>query len=152
MKQTQVIIFTENFQHTQIRIGWIDLYETRQTHRCQESRTRRLVHTQQKPHERDDIVLDEGLVKQGVQHGSREDRTSSKRKPEHVWDVRASLLLALAINKQKRQKKLTTIVGTVQYFRIKIAILSGSVSLLGVKLKKIIIWIASVWCILECEW
>ena len=65
------------------------------THRREEARAGRLVDPQQQPDEDDEVVLDEGLVQQRVQHAGAEDGAGGERQPEHARDVRAAVLLAL---------------------------------------------------------
>lgn len=60
-----------------------------------------LVDAQEEAYEGDDVVLDERLVQQGVQHAGAEDGTSRERKAEHVGDVRTSLFLLLQAERKQ---------------------------------------------------
>ncbi|KAH0811953.1 hypothetical protein GEV33_010836 [Tenebrio molitor] len=65
------------------------------TYRGEEPRARSLVDAEQEADEGDDVVLDEGLVEEGVEHAGAEDAAGGEGKSEHVGDVRAALLLPL---------------------------------------------------------
>lgn len=70
-----------------------NLKKTMLAHRSQMPRTNGLVDSKQKAHEVNEIVLDEGLVEESVEHTRREHIATGEGHAEHVGNVRASLTL-----------------------------------------------------------
>lgn len=68
---------------------------TAESYRGQEPTAWRLVNTEQQSYEGYDVVLDEGLIQQGVQHRRAEDVAGGERQSEHVRNVRTTLFLTL---------------------------------------------------------
>lgn len=64
-------------------------------YRSEKTTSRRLVYAQQQSYERDNVVFDEGLVEERVEHRGAEDGAGGERKSEHVRYVRAAFLLTL---------------------------------------------------------
>lgn len=64
-------------------------------YRFQVPRTNSLIDSKQKAHEMNEIVLDEGLVEESVEHARREHIAAGEWHTEHVGNVRAGLTLAL---------------------------------------------------------
>ena len=67
-----------------------------------------MIDTQQETSERDDVILDERLIKQSVQHASAKNAASSERQPEHVGYVGSSLFLTLRLIKYEHLKQLVS--------------------------------------------
>lgn len=84
-----------------IKLGQIAFHHQIGTNRGQEPTARRLVNAKQQPHKGNHIVLHEGLIQQGVQHGGTEHGSCGKGQTEHIGDMRPALLLALQLSERQ---------------------------------------------------
>lgn len=84
-----------------IKLRQIAFHHQIGTNRGQEPTARRLVNAKQQPHKGNHIVLHEGLVQQGVQHGGTEHGSCGKGQTEHIGDMRPALLLALQLSERQ---------------------------------------------------
>lgn len=65
------------------------------THRCEKTTSWRLINSQQQSYEGDNVILDEGLIEECVEHRCTEHGAGSEWQTEHVGNVWSTLLFSL---------------------------------------------------------